>query len=238
MPIYKHYSFDLWLTLIRSNPAFKQERARYFHQHFNFNNQPLVEVERVFRQVDLMINHINENTGKNVDADEMYLMVISLLNGGHECIAGIDAQALCSQMDRLIFSYMPKVYSTDTINSLAHLRDAGATTNILSNTGFIRGKTLRLILQELGLAEYFNFQLYSDEEGYSKPHPAFFAQMLDKAASLHKGNLQPDEIIHVGDNAHTDGDGATACGIKSFIINSNSKTIQNLLHEPYHVFTS
>ncbi|RZL31784.1 MAG: HAD family hydrolase, partial [Pedobacter sp.] len=27
MAFYKHYSFDLWLTLIKSNPTFKLERT-------------------------------------------------------------------------------------------------------------------------------------------------------------------------------------------------------------------
>jgi len=35
MPYYRHYSFDLWLTLIKSNPGFKAERAHYFFENYN-----------------------------------------------------------------------------------------------------------------------------------------------------------------------------------------------------------
>ena len=80
MAFYKHYSFDLWLTLIKSNPAYKQERTRYFYQRFNTKHKNLAEIAVIFRQVDLMVNAINERTGKNVDADEMYLMIISMIN--------------------------------------------------------------------------------------------------------------------------------------------------------------
>src|SRR5690348_14119191 len=38
-----HYSFDLWLTLIRSNPAFKRERAQYFFHHHNGKAKPVEE---------------------------------------------------------------------------------------------------------------------------------------------------------------------------------------------------
>jgi putative hydrolase of the HAD superfamily len=51
MPIYKHYSFDLWLTLIRSNPLFKQQRSRIFHQQYNTLGKPLEEVERIFARL-------------------------------------------------------------------------------------------------------------------------------------------------------------------------------------------
>ena len=63
MAFYKHYSFDLWLTLIKSNPRFKQERTSYFYEKFNTKNKSIEEVALIFRQVDLMVNAINEKTG-------------------------------------------------------------------------------------------------------------------------------------------------------------------------------
>ncbi len=39
----KHYSFDLWFTLIKSNPKFKEERAKFFHR-----NLPLLEFFNFF----------------------------------------------------------------------------------------------------------------------------------------------------------------------------------------------
>jgi putative hydrolase of the HAD superfamily len=76
--MYQHYSFDLWLTLIKSNPYFKIERTKIFHRDFNPAGKSIDDVARAFRQVDLMCNAVNERTGKNIDADEMYLMVISI----------------------------------------------------------------------------------------------------------------------------------------------------------------
>ena len=54
MKTYKHYSFDLWLTLIKSNPTFKKERALFFHKHLNAagksleENTPLFMFRRIF----------------------------------------------------------------------------------------------------------------------------------------------------------------------------------------------
>jgi putative hydrolase of the HAD superfamily len=214
----KHYSFDLWLTLIRSNPAFKETRAKFFYDNLNFKNKPLDEVVRVFRQVDLMCNHINEKTGKNIDADEMYLMVISMLNDSADVVFSIDTEKLYTEMEHLMFKYMPVIYCEQTVEVLMHLKqNTGCTTNILSNTGFIKGTTLRKALAQIGLAEYFDFQLYSDETGMSKPNPAFFGLMLAGVQSctrnpLHLKILCISAITPVADIA-----GAGAVGMQSLL---------------------
>ncbi len=234
---HQHYSFDLWLTLIKSNPLFKKQRSKYFHQHFNFKQISLEEVEQKFRQVDVMCNAINERTGKNIDADEMYLMIISQINNNQINLHDIDIDLLYDKMEALVFDYLPQVYDQDTISLLAQLKDCGITTNILSNTGFIKGFTLRKVLQQLELAPYFDFQLYSDEAGMSKPNTAFFELMINQAQQLAPVQLQ--NIMHVGDNPKADVEGALRAGVNATLINSNQVSILTLnTHEPSHIFPS
>jgi len=230
MPSYKHYSFDLWLTLIKSNPAFKAERARYFHSRFNSTGKSLEEVSVIFRRVDLMVNAINERTGKNIDAEEMYLMVISIINDYSTAFDGIDSDALYEEMEVLVLEHMPLVYCPDSMGILSRLKDSGrSTTSLLSNTGFIKGRTLRKILNHLQLDQLLDFQLYSDEVRMSKPNLKFFQLMLDNIDRQKHVELGLHEIIHVGDNQLADVKGAEAAGIKSMLINSNHLTISSLL---------
>jgi len=234
---HQHYSFDLWLTLIKSNPLFKKQRSRYFHQYYNFKNISLEAVEHKFRSVDLMCNAINERTGKNIDADEMYLMVISQINDNQINLHDIDIDALYNTMEALVFDYLPQVYDQDTVSLLANLKGSGITTNILSNTGFIKGVTLRKVLQELTLTPYFDFQLYSDEAGMSKPNLAFFELMISQARQLAPLSLQ--DIMHVGDNPKADLEGALRAGVKATLVNSNQVSILTLhKHEPSHLLPS
>lgn len=237
MPAYKHYSFDLWLTLIKSNPLFKKQRSLYFYEQFNFTGKTLPEVEHVFRQVDVMCNTINERTGKNIDADEMYLMVISLMNNNQVNLYDIDINTLYQQMEALLFEHLPVVYCNNTAGVLSNLKAGGATTNILSNTGFIKGATLRKVLAGLGLYNYFDFMLFSDEAGMSKPNPEFFGLMINQALNLRP--IQLTDMIHIGDNYHADVEGANAVGIGGMLINSNEATIVNLnQNETPHLFPS
>lgn len=218
---YKHYSFDLWLTLIRSNPDFKQERAKIFHARYNPLNKSFAEVVTIFRNVDLMCNSINEKTGKNIDADEMYLMVISMINDYHPGFAAVDPEELYREMEQLLFNYMPHIYCGNTAGMLNRLIDGDSTLSLLSNTGFIRGETLRKVLKALEIDQYMDFQLYSDEAQLSKPNKAFFQLMLNQL----RGKYGLDEIVHVGDNPVADCYGASQLGVHSVLINSNQQTI-------------
>ncbi|ASU36562.1 HAD family hydrolase [Mucilaginibacter xinganensis] len=230
MQYYRHYSFDLWLTLIKSNPGFKARRAEIFHRDFNPYHKSLEEVIQVFRQVDLMCNAVNENTGQNIDAEEMYLMVISLINDNRLNLSDIDIAKLYADMELLLFDYLPVIYSPVTIEVLDHLKTkSGGTFGLLSNTGFIKGITLKKVLVELKIDQYFDFQLYSDEAGMSKPNPAFFQLMLQHIAQVnHPKQIDLNDIIHVGDNPVADIAGAQAAGIKTMLINSNGLDITNL----------
>ncbi|MBB3056162.1 putative hydrolase of the HAD superfamily [Mucilaginibacter gotjawali] len=236
MEIYRHYSFDLWLTLIKSNPLFKKQRCRIFHQQYNALNKPLDEVEFIFRQVDLMCNNINEATGKNIDAEEMYLMVISQLNDNKAGLHDIDIHALYLQMETLLFEFMPLIYSPDTPEILAHIKEnPDCTTNILSNTGFIKGVTLRKVLKTLNIEPYFDFQLYSDEAGLSKPNTAFFRLLLDQVAAFR--SIPANQIVHIGDNIRADIWGAEMAGIQGFQVNSNNIPLVKLIPDAtQHLF--
>ncbi len=87
----------------------------------------------------------------------------------------------------------------------------------------------------LGLAGFFDFQLYSDEEGLSKPNKQLFGLMLGKIAAVRQDSgkkaIGLKEIIHIGDNEKADIGGANAIGISSLLINSNGKGIKCLLEQ-------
>lgn len=227
---YKHYSFDLWLTLIKSNPAFKIERTHYFHQNLNSKRKSIDEVGVIFRQVDLMVNAINEKTGKNVDADEMYLMVISIINDYDLNFGDLDLEDLYQKMEVLLLNHMPLIYCENCLNVLSEIKRSGlSTTNILSNTGFIKGKTLRKVINHLGIDTFIDFQLYSDEVRMSKPNAGFFQLMIDGIDREKHQDLALQEIMHVGDNPLADIRGAQMMGINSMLIHSNNLSISNLL---------
>lgn len=235
---YQHFSFDLWLTLIRSNPEFKQHRTAFFHQQFNYHHLSVEDVSRVFRQVDIMCNLINEKTGKNIDADEMYLMVLSMINDGDKRVWQIDMDKLYADMEAMVFKYLPVVYCDRTLAVLSYIKEnTSATIGILSNTGLIKGVTLRRVLNQIGVDKFIDFQLYSDETGMSKPNPEFFKLMLKQLGERHI-EIDFSRVIHIGDNPNADVAGANAVGLQSCLINSNNVGLPDIINYAQHVFTT
>ncbi len=104
--------------------------------------------------------------------------------------------------------------------------------NILSNTAFINGKTMRQLLKHLDISKYFDFQIYSDEEGISKPNPLIFKKLINEVKIRRRDAfLELRKIIHIGDNINADYSGAISCGLDSKIINSNGHTIRSIYEQ-------
>lgn len=230
MKPYKHYSFDLWQTLFRSNPAFKEERAKYFHDHFNRDKKSVDEIKKIFSDVDNMCNLVNEKIGFNIDGYEMYAMVLYRLNYDMTILQLRDLNSIYHMMNQLFKDHLPTAFDDDTITVLKELRRKGCTLSILSNTGFVKGYILKDALKSLGMNDFFDFQFYSDELGMSKPSQILFRHMLNRIHSMRIHNPITDrEIVHIGDNVLADIEGAKQVGIDAILINRGEKTIKDVL---------
>ena len=65
------------------------------------------------------------------------------------------------------------------------------------------------LLAALGLAGHFEAVVVSAEVGVEKPHPRIFEAALERLA------LAADEVVHVGDHAVEDVEGARAVGLRA-----------------------
>lgn len=225
---YKHYSFDLWMTLIKSNPMFKRARAEYFQDHFNRKKKSIKEIEAIFREVDLMCNWTNETVGGSIDALEMYSMVLHKIDYDLEPLSLRDLQSIYHTVESIFFKYEPVLFDGSTREVLDRLNKNGATLSILSNTGFIQGHTLRKVLSRLEVSKLLNFQIYSDEVGCSKPMATIFTLLTQGVSQIRVHDpVQFSEIVHIGDNLYADG-GAKKVGLDTIIINSDGVSIRNI----------
>ncbi len=227
-----HYSFDLWMTIIKSNPQLKLERTAYFQKHYNRYEKTADEINHALRKVDILCNALNEKTGESISSENMYLMAIADINNGDTwMLKEIDLVRLYADMETLMLEYSPIPYCSQTERTLATLRERPNTTlGLLSNTGYTKGRTLRKILNRNGLGQYFDFQLYSDEANMAKPNPMFFETMISNARNcLPERPVELHQMIHIGDNEHADIAGAANAGISSLLVNSNNSCISTIL---------
>jgi len=96
----------------------------------------------------------------------------------------------------------------DVLPTLDSLKDKGYILGLLTNIE--RGTEFNY--RELGLGEYFDTVVTSDDVGAKKPKAPIFILALSRA------NVNPDEAIYVGDQYESDVVGARGVGINPVLI--------------------
>ena len=81
---------------------------------------------------------------------------------------------------------------------------------------------LRFILEHLGISKFFANVFVSSEVGADKPDPEIYR----RAAKLMK--LQPNEVLHVGDDPERDWEAATAAGLSVFQLDRKRNSLRDL----------
>lgn len=212
---YKHLSFDLWLTLIKSNPEFKSKRNLLFKEYFNIDCS-LEKVTEVVRYYDVLINNTNEKTGLNLETYEIYFLILNALNVKIEEVEIEKLDDFYKETELLFMQFKPNLIYPQIHILFEEILNQNKSINILSNTGFIKGNTLRKLLNHYELEQYFSFQIYSDETGFSKPNVKMFELVYKQIRE--KKIVNKLEVLHIGDNKVADYNGAINFGFNAFLI--------------------
>lgn len=214
---FQHFSFDLWLTLIKSNPLFKKKRDQLFKDFFSIAYS-IDKVSEVVRSYDKVCNKINDKTGIHIETNQLYCLILNDLGVDLDKIEIEKLEEFYRETATLFMNYKPLLVYPSINNLFKEIQSNGKSASILSNTAFIKGQTLRKVLHHYELESYFSFQLYSDEIGYSKPHQKAFELLLNTADKMSQKSITKDMIVHIGDNSIADYQGAIKSGIQSILI--------------------
>lgn len=224
---YKHISFDLWLTLIRSNPEYKPKRDVLFREYFAIAASQ-DEVSAAIRRFDVFTNSVNEKVGRNFHTYEIYCIILESLGADISRYSYSNFEEFYLLTEQLLMDYKPLLLNNEIKPLIKNLYNSGKTINILSNTAFIKGSSLRKIISHYGLSNYFSFELYSDETGFSKPSAYMYEKAWELIKQLHP-QITKTEVLHIGDNAVSDYQGALNFGFGAHLItttNHNENKLQ------------
>lgn len=120
---------------------------------------------------------------------------------------------------------------SDVLPALKALKERNIPMIVFSNFD----ERLVKILEELGIAKYFERIICSTQIGYAKPDPKAFLKVADLL------KLKPQEILHVGDGYENDYLGALHAGMQAILLdrknvefraNSSIKKVQSLAEIP------
>ncbi|BEV06068.1 HAD family hydrolase [Chryseobacterium gambrini] len=211
---HSHFSFDLWLTLIKSHPEFKAKRVELFSSFFDVK-KPIDEVAKVVKYYDDLCNSINEVIGGNVDTFEIYLLILNALKVDVKQLNKDQLNQFYQKSEDLFLEYKPVVIFENLYQFFDEIKNQGKTINILSNTGFIKGKSMRKFLISENLDQYIDFHIYSDEMNCSKPDPKIFQEVKNL---LPNQDLDVKQVLHIGDNPVADYKGAKDFGFNAHLL--------------------
>ena len=226
MKRYSHYSFDLLSTFFVGghNKEFDQALAEYFFNDFNPKNSSIEDVQTIIGDVFQMCKVSDFATGKSISGLQMCAMVLHTI--GFD-LKAIDHKIGIEEIYRPIeylFRKHPPIIHPDTEQLLKTLKNNRANISILSDTGFIEGKTYSRFLKDIGLKEYITFEIYSGDVDMSKPNESLYLMMIDGARRHYKGDLpiKHEDIVHVGRNSILDGEKVIKAGIHAHILQGDS----------------
>ena len=107
----------------------------------------------------------------------------------------------------------------DVVPCLERLKQRGLKIGIISNWD----ERLRPLLQELDLASWFDRIVISCELGCHKPSRLIFERAAELLA------VPAGSMLHVGDNAEEESDGACSAGMRALLINRYGQHRQNAI---------
>jgi putative hydrolase of the HAD superfamily len=125
------------------------------------------------------------------------------LEAPKEVILGILGKWMSFDLKMVLFE--------DVVPALTHLKEGGLILGLISNVD----RDIAPLYQGLGLSNWLQVMVISQEVGFNKPQPEIFL------AALKQAGVKPSEAIYVGDQYQIDVVGASKVGMRGILLDRN-----------------
>uniref|UniRef100_H2Y4H9 Haloacid dehalogenase-like hydrolase domain-containing protein 3 n=1 Tax=Ciona savignyi TaxID=51511 RepID=H2Y4H9_CIOSA len=127
------------------------------------------------------------------------------------------AEQLQSAVDDIYwnFQWLPCHSVVETLQTVANLkRTQDLTVGVISNND----ERIFHTLKSSGIPMPFDFVISSHNYGFEKPDPRIFHAAIEKVKELHRKDIHPSEMLHVGDSLEKDYFGAISAGCNALLL--------------------
>jgi putative hydrolase of the HAD superfamily len=202
-------SLDIWQTIIAPNPAFKEIQAQLFAQFFELEEISLLR--NSLQILDTEAYQLADNQGIDLNFEQRIALLAQKLQA-ERSLSATRVADLYDNMAEAFLANPPFLLENTLLETLQGMQNKGIVLVLLSNTGFVKGITMRQFLQKSGIWAYMQAAVFSNEVGHAKPDARIFAQIL----RLSKAQL-PEQVCHIGDNYIADYQGAKNMGMQAIL---------------------
>ena len=127
-------------------------------------------------------------------------------------------------VDAEMILHLYNAYWDTMLNSMRLFPGVAGTLKVLKKRGIMIAIITDLTahiqirkIHKLGISEYVDVLVTSEEAGRDKPHPTVFLLALNKLG------IDPNDALVVGDSPKTDIEGGKAAGIKTVLVSKDAK---------------
>lgn len=211
-------SFDLWVTLIRSDPRFKPLRNESLRTAFAPHMTP-ADFDATLREWDKNADALSEASGADYGFEDRLALMFDHLGIDFDRNSQAMADAHTAQ-EKFTTQFHPLPYHPDVPALVAELA-THVPVAVTSNTGMLPGVLMRRLLVLAGFIDVFSHMTFSNEVNVCKPEPAIFKHTFNGLAAI-VPDLTPDQVLHVGDNPNADIKGGTGFGMQAALVNTGT----------------
>ena len=216
-------TFDLWDTLIQEYPDRTEKVARGRTDRIR---ELLERKGIVHSQAEIQTAYVN--TGKflyltwskrrDMDTRDQVLFMLSSLD-----------DKLAARLEKEDLAEVERIYGSGLLENpprllpgakdvLRSVSARGYRIGLISNTGRTPGSVLRVMLDQMGILDFFDTTTFSNEILVRKPAESAFRVTLEKLRAV------PKAAVHVGDSEESDIRGAKTVGMYAIQILSKGET--------------
>jgi putative hydrolase of the HAD superfamily len=206
----KAVTFDLWNTLIEDRD-YTDFRVKTLENTLNRigHTISLASIKETYVLAHIHVQNIwRKENCRFVTAEERLDYILDKLSV--QLPKGLKAEVLTQFKKAALLD--PPHLAPDALGIL-RFTSSKYKVGLISDSGITPGMFLRKILSSHQVLKYFDYSVFSDENGFNKPHKTMFEKTLSGLG------VKPHEAVHVGDLLHTDVAGAKALGMKAIWLN-------------------
>lgn len=200
--------FDLYNTLVGYDPPREETQARILKE-LGVEVTPEVLLRPIMAADDFIYQeHARYPLGKRSKEE-----TVELYTEYHGIIlkeAGIEAswELITGILKKWLKADYKMVLFDDVVPTLTQLKERELVIGLISNVD----RDITSLCQQVGLTDWLEVVVTSQEAGFNKPAPQIFR------AALRKAKLRPIEAIYVGDQQKIDVVGANSAGMLGLLI--------------------
>ncbi|MFA6227447.1 MAG: HAD-IA family hydrolase [Candidatus Paceibacterota bacterium] len=214
---YRGVVFDFHFTIAHFYPSREKVYEKIFNK-YGFTNSPK-DIARAFSRAWLKYTdkELIEAFSQQIDIPSMENWWLEFHSGVFMTL-GIEDKKILELINKDISDLVYKDSSIyrlypDVLETLSFLKKKKVKIGMITNAH----GTIREIINELGITEYFDYITISCEVGLSKPDPKIFEYTFEKMG------LHNKDVLFVGDSYHTDVVGSEIAGCAIAIIDRKDK---------------